>query len=337
MSLALLFLLQQIQPKSQWQVPFFPVQQAAINDENKMFFATGSELYLYDFAGELIERRAVETVPEWAFSTQLQQFCLVDRHRLICFDQNLQMVWSRQIEPLIEQPFRFRSRIALPFKRSITLMNPADGQIDRALFLEGGIEKVHTLGSLMLVSGLDGQNRFWDEALTPWHIAAQDRLEASSIVFIERGPDQSIAVAYANRSIQLIRPNWKSMWQRQFVVDVALRPVWLGSAHKPVLAVATHARDVRFYNIKGRELWRVNLSDRPSSMVLMNPHTLAVTHQELSDVVWILPEAQQTHRVKRDTHLTHVLQNQGHVIFIGYDGIISSYEKVLHDSPEVTP
>ncbi len=311
---------------SRWQVPFFPVQQAALNALDQVFFATNDELYVYDVAGNLIARREEKTHPKLAFSDQLQQFYVYDAYGVMhCYSPDLNVMWSRVLPKPTSQPFIFRRHLAIPTDDLVALLNPETGELERGIYVDSGIESLQRLGTSLLISGKDRINRIWDNHLVGWSDQGTQRFGARSLVFVTRGPDQSLAVIYSDRSLHLYRADWSDLWERQFVVDVELMPIWLGTPKKPILAIASQARDVRIFAKSGRELWRVNLRDRPGALIRWDAQSLIVTQLESPELIWLDLEKREKHIQPLSSHVTHVLQNQNTVLFIGYDGYITSY------------
>lgn len=319
--------LQMATAKAHWQVPFYPVKQVALSQDNRVYFATADELYAYDVNGDLIARRDEKTRPLAAYCDQLQQLYIYDTKGVLrCFSPALEPVWDRSFSQPQGPAFAFRRWFAIADTHTLMLIDPQTGETVHALYIEAGIQSVQTLESMLLVSGNDGLNRFWDGRHRRWNEPDVARFATTGVRFMTRGPDRSVAAVLANRSLAVYRADWHKRWERNFVVDVALPPVWLGTAKKPILAVASQARDIRVYTKSGRESWRVNLRDRPTALVHLGGGILMTVHRELAELQWIDLNERRQESQKLSAHVTHVLQNQNTVLFIDYGGFVTTYD-----------
>lgn len=312
-------------PEARWQVPFFPVELAALNERHQIFLATGSELYLYDVTGNLLRNRPTEKELSMVTTDHLNRFWTISEDdELECLDEDLVGRWRRKMPHPLLPPRVLGTHMVYVSDLFVQILDPATGMTDAGRYVPAGISAVQLLRPYLFITRLDQTSESW---LPGARIQPHHPLASAPMRFLSPGPHGRLAALLPGNVLRVVDAQGHEYWERRFNLDVDFAPVWLGDEDDPDLAVITQGRSILIFHKNGQGAGRFNMTDRPRAVIQCSKTVILVALQAEKEVIWYFHASRQFIPQTRSNHLTHLLQNEEKVLLIDYDGQIELFDR----------
>lgn len=316
------------EPIALWEISYVPAFALLDNDGNALVLdQSGLVAYHYDNSGQLRTSFTLATAALAGYrAPDGSPILYLTGNLLAGLNPNGSLRWQRQLNPPVAPPQTFAKFMVYAEGDRVILIDPFDGSTRFSYQHTRPIVAAYVFEERIWISDDAGNTLTWE----PFSEARQPRINQRRQypISAQRFPDGDSVRVSDNGLVEVLRPDGRTTWRRNFQIDFAGRPLLLAGKERKQLVLATKGRNLMILDAKGGDLLaRKLLLRRPRALVPFGNARALVIVDQSRELFWYHALSGQFTSQPLTSTIDQMAESETYLLLLADDGTMRLFKK----------